>query len=548
MFKNETFMGRIFLILIPLITLTVSPYNSYDPLNVPKFSLLVMGASILGALLVSSKPLFPIKLPRLLGILLVLFVLQLFIVLMTSNAPINQQIFGTFGRNTGLITYLSFVVVLLAAFKVSTESFALSLSYTIVGTSMIFAAYCTLQTFDFDPISWINPYNPITGTLGNPNFASSFLAMSSCALLVLGIQHIKSIKITLIIFVLIISYLFLIYRSESIQGFLVFAIGAMTIFTIYIYFNDAIRKFLLPVLVFEGISSVVIILGIFNKGPFSFLYKESIRQRGYYWDSAVEMMKLRPFSGVGLDSFGDWYYQVRSVDSAIQSPLITSSAAHNVFLDMGSNGGFPLFIIYAGLIIYTFMAGVKFLKNSTSINYAFTSIFTLWICYQAQSLISINQIGVAIWGWATTGLVVGFVKINANNKTVSPQPKIKIKERNGGKLAALCGLIVGLIIGLPPLLTDANFRSAYTGNSAEKLILASSKYPEDIIRTLTAAEALAKSNLMEQSDSLLSHILKVNPRLYGAWQLRYQISEPNSAAQIYAKSMINKLNPQIKIK
>ena len=382
-------MGRIFLILIPLITLTVSPYNSYDPLNVPKFSLLVMGASILGALLVSSKPLFPIKLPRLLGILLVLFVLQLFIVLMTSNAPINQQIFGTFGRNTGLITYLSFVVVLLAAFKVSTESFALSLSYTIVGTSMIFAAYCTLQTFDFDPISWINPYNPITGTLGNPNFASSFLAMSSCALLVLGIQHIKSIKITLIIFVLIISYLFLIYRSESIQGFLVFAIGAMTIFTIYIYFNDAIRKFLLPVLVFEGISSVVIILGIFNKGPFSFLYKESIRQRGYYWDSAVEMMKLRPFSGVGLDSFGDWYYQVRSVDSAIQSPLITSSAAHNVFLDMGSNGGFPLFIIYAGLIIYTFMAGVKFLKNSTSINYAFTSIFTLWICYQAQSLIAL---------------------------------------------------------------------------------------------------------------------------------------------------------------
>ena len=188
------------------------------------------------------------------------------------------------------------------------------------------------------------------------------------------------------------------------------------------------------------------------------------------------------------------------------------------------------------------------MKNSTSINYAFTSIFTLWICYQAQSLISINQIGVAIWGWATTGLVIGFVKINANNKTVSPQPKIKIKERNGGKLAALCGLIVGLIIGLPPLLTDANFRSAYTGNSAEKLILASSKYPEDIIRTLTAAEALAKSNLMEQSDSLLSHILKVNPRLYGAWQLRYQISEPNSAAQIYAKSMLNKLNPQIKIK
>jgi O-antigen ligase len=548
MFKNETLLGRIVLLIIPLITLAISPYKSYDPLNVPKFSLLAIGASILGALLVSSKPLFPIKLPRLLGILLALFVLQLFIVLMTSNAPINQQIFGTFGRNTGLITYLSFVVVLLAAFKVSTESFALSFSYAIAGTSIVFATYCTLQTFGLDPVSWVNPYNPITGTLGNPNFASSFLAMSSCALLVLGIQHIKSIRITVSLFFLIISYLFLIYRSESIQGFLVFVIGAMTIFTIYIYFNGAMRKFLLPVVVSEGILSGLMIFGILDKGPFSFLYKESIRQRGYYWDAAVEMMKSRPLSGVGLDSFGDWYYQVRSLDSAIQSPLISSSAAHNVFLDMGSNGGFPLFIIYSGLIIYTFIAGVKFLKNSTSINYAFTSIFTLWICYQAQSLISINQIGVAIWGWATTGLVIGFVKTKANNKTFSPQLKTKIKERNSRKLAALCGLIAGLLIGLPPLLTDANFRSAYTGNSAEKLIQASSKYPEDIIRTLTSAEALAKSNLLEQSDSLLKHILKVNPRLYRAWQLRYQISEPNSVAQIYAKSMLNKLNPQIKIK
>jgi O-antigen ligase len=75
------------------------------------------------------------------------------------------------------------------------------------------------------------------------------------------------------------------------------------------------------------------------------------------------MMMLRPLSGVGLDSFGDWYYQVRSVDSAIQSPLITSSAAHNVFLDMGSNGGFPLFIIYVSLMIFTLVSGVKHLRK-----------------------------------------------------------------------------------------------------------------------------------------------------------------------------------------
>jgi hypothetical protein len=403
-----------------------------------------------------------------------------------------------------------------------------------------------LQTFGLDPISWINPYNPITGSLGNPNFASSFLAMSSCGLLVLGVKHIKNIKVSLTIFILIIFYLVLIYRSNSIQGFLVFVIGTMTIFAIFIYSTPALHKFFMPVLIFNGISLILVTFGIAKKGPFSFLYKDSIRQRGYYWDSAIEMMKVRPFSGVGLDSFGDWYYQVRSVDSAIQSPLTSSSAAHNVFLDMGSNGGFPLFIIYAGIIIYTFMAGIKFLKNSTSINYAFTSIFSLWICYQAQSLISINQIGVAIWGWATTGLVIGFMRNSKNDPSLKPKAK---KIRLNLELpAAIFGLVLGVIVGLPSLLTDANFRSAYIGKSAENLISVSLKYPEDSVRTLQAAEALSKSGLLEQSDALLGHILKVNPRSYGAWQLRYQISEPGSDAQIEAKTVLNKLNPQVKIK
>jgi hypothetical protein len=548
MFKNETLLGRILLILVPLVTLVVSPYKSYDPINVPKFTLLVVGASILGVLLVASKSPFPTKLPLFLKILLALFVLQLFIVLLTSKAPINQQIFGTFGRNTGLMTYLSFAIVLLAAFKVSTEFFALSFSYAIVGTSVIFAAYCTLQTFGFDPISWVNPYNPITGTLGNPNFASSFLAMSSCALLVLGIKHFKQIKITLAIFSVIIFYLFLIYRSESIQGFLVFGVGAMVIITIYIYHSTALRKFLLPTLAIEAISSFVVVMGILNKGPFSFLYKDSVRQRGYYWDSAVEMMMLRPLSGVGLDSFGDWYYQVRSVDSAIQSPLITSSAAHNVFLDMGSNGGFPLFIIYVSLMIFTLVSGIKHLRKMENFDSGLTTIFVLWICYQAQSLISINQIGVAIWGWATTGLLLGYLKSHGSDK--NRPAKTKNRNRNSDKemLSAICGLILGLVIGLPSLLADTNFRSSYMGRSADTLIEAAYKFPEDYSRTLVAAEALAKSNLMEQSNLLLNHILEKNPLFYGAWQLRYQISAPNSADQIRAKSMLNRLNPQVKIK
>jgi hypothetical protein len=34
--------------------------------------------------------------------------------------------------------------------------------------------------------------------------------------------------------------------------------------------------------------------------------------------------------------------------------------------------------------------------------------FTAWTCYQVQSLISINQVGLALWGWILTGALIAY--------------------------------------------------------------------------------------------------------------------------------------------
>ena len=115
-----------------------------------------------------------------------------------------------------------------------------------------------------------------------------------------------------------------------------------------------------------------------------------------------------PFFGVGLDSYGDWYRSSRGLISTLRSgPERTANTAHNIFLDISSNGGLPLAISYFAIIIYAFLSGIRVLRQNSNFNPVFVSIFSSWFGYLIFSAISINQIGVGIWGWILTGCVIG---------------------------------------------------------------------------------------------------------------------------------------------
>jgi hypothetical protein len=286
----------------------------------------------------------------------------------------------------------------------------------------------------------------------------------------------------------------------------------------------------------------------------------SVRQRGFYWDAAVEMMQSKPLFGVGLDSFGDWYLQLRSSNAALLSPEAQTNAAHNIFLDMGATGGFPMFFLYLFIMLFTFVISIKYLYRNPLFNWSFAGLFGCWVAYQAQAVISINQLGLGVWGWTMTGALVGIEYKSRKSDSLNNTKPSSFKEsklvsrqkiKNESPIQTMAfGIVAGMIallVILPFFRSDTAYRKSLDTRSAEQLILAATSSPIDTNRTLQAAQVLANSKLLVPARELVNKVLIENPRYYSAWKLLYQISEDSSLDKSKAAKKLTELNPKVPI-
>jgi O-antigen ligase len=440
------------------------------------------------------------------------------------------------------------------------------MSLALIFTGVISASYCSLQTINADPIKWSNPYNPIVGFLGNPNFASSFLAITALASFGLFLKPGIGIAARAASLFYIFWSLILIVRSNSQQGIMVLGAGVVVIFFLFLIGNKrfARKLFIAPYLLIVSIVGTLVLFAMLNHGPLaSYIYKLSVRQRGFYWNAAIEMMKTHPIFGVGLDSYGDWYLGLRSSNAAFHTPTITSNEAHNVFLNLGATGGFPLLIISIALTLLSGWSIVKYLRRNRGFNWAYAGLVGAWVGYVAQSIISISQIGLAIWGWILMGLLVGIEHNSrsdgsgedsrmATGKLTTKENLKKIpKESQRAISLGVIGFIIGLFIALPVFIADSNFRSGLESKNAEQFINSALAGPRDNSRITQAAQILARSNLIEQSKQLVDIVLENNPRYYNAWELKLQLEDPmkdpNAKIVQEIKNKLRKLNPKLKI-
>jgi hypothetical protein len=543
----------------PAVGLAITPTYSNDPINIPKFFLLTLCAMTILGIALSQVRNFTYGLNRWFLILATAFIIQMSLVILISGAPFNQQFYGMNGRNTGALAYFSLICLAIGASLIAKTSYVEKVVYVLLGTGLLTVGYGFLQTTGNDPVKWNNPYNSMLGFLGNPNFSSSFLGITSVAAVALGLKVNARIymRISSVIYVLLTLYL--IVKSQSQQGVLVFAAGSAIVLYLFIRSHSVLSKpiFRFTYLGLGSIAGLFVIMGTLNQGPLGdILYKVSVRQRGFYWRAAWEMMTANPIFGVGIDSFGDWYFPLRSANAAFYTPSTQSNSAHSIFLDLGSGGGLPLYLINISLSVLTFIMGVKYLMRNKEFNWAFTAIFGSWIAYEAQSVISINQLGVGVWGWTLMGLIVGMEFNSRNKPTESPtntqnRGRIarKTKEKNlvssPQMLGAVIGLAFGLIIALPNFAADRNYRAATATADAQTLVDAALAHPEDLVRTLMAANALAASNINDRALALARHIVEENPNYHEAWRLIYRLEQVGSPAYLEAITKLNALNPKV---
>ena len=407
-----------FLLLSVVAVTLVFKTDFYDPFNSAKLMLLlVLDGWILGHLVNSYRD-RPIKFRS--GEFISVATLFSFIICLSISTFLSDvSIVGLIGetqRRNGFLSYLGLCLILLFASRSINFSNILQVYKIGICTGTILSTYGLIQISGRDFVAWDNPYSNMIATLGNPNFASALLAL----LLLLGMYG-SVLKNLPIIFKLLSIYLFgsaliSIIISGSRQGLLVIFFSLM----FYISINSFIKYKKLGIFITSicGASGVLALLGMLQIGPLtSLLYKPSVSVRGYYWRAGIEMFKDSPLTGVGVDRYGAFFKQFREVGYPLNYGFeITSSNAHNTFIQLFATAGVFVGISYLFLIVLIFISGISLIRQS---NYEdqkiILGLLATWVGFQAQSLISIDNIGISIWGWLLGGSILG-LKFSSEKK------------------------------------------------------------------------------------------------------------------------------------
>jgi O-antigen ligase len=400
-----------------------------DPFNAPKmWVLLIFGAWFLGQ--IKGELIGEIRSKNLSGnsktILMIIsgFLVANFVALLFTDSK-YVGLFGDYQRRTGFLTY-----VFLATFFWFTAMrirFAdgLRFHFWILGIALTFSLYGILQHFGFDFVNWNNQYNSVLATVGNPNFAAALMGIFAVILFGFAINEDTTVLFRVISIGSVLLLLLAIYFSDSLQGFLAAAVGFGVLVVTWALQRSGTLGWSIAGVGFVG--GFMSLFGILQIGPFSFLYKESVTYRGDYWRAGVRMFQDHIWFGVGLDRYGAYFREYRDVAQVLRrGPNVGTNAAHNVFIQIGSTGGIFVLLAYLVLVGFVFWRGIIGLRQTVGTNQIlFATFFAAWLTYMAQAIISIDNIGVAIWGWVLGGAVIG-LSYNQVDPEKTKQEKLKV--------------------------------------------------------------------------------------------------------------------------
>jgi hypothetical protein len=233
-------------------------------------------------------------------------------------------------------------------------------------------------------------------------------------------------------------------------------------------------------------------------------------------------------------------------------PKTITNASHNVIMDFFAYGGWPLLLTYLALIALAAVAVIKVILRSRTYDAIFVALSAAWACYIAQAIISINQIGLAIWGWLLTGALVAYeyaTRVQSDESQSMPKKTVR-KSANAGiispQLVAGIGAVVGLIIAVPPLAADMKWRSALESKDVNKVMAALKPTylsPSDSQRLAQAVQLLAGSNLLDQAHQIALQGVAFNKDNFDAWRVLYFLSNSTAEEKAQAVENLKRLDP-----
>ncbi len=516
--------------------------NLNDPFNTPKFFVLFIAGSFLAAWAgFQIKAAFRDPVLRISVFLTGSFLLVLLLALILTD----EKFVGFFGENarrTGFLTYFCLAVFFLSASLLFRLSNLHRFDAVTLIVGPIVGLYGLCQHYKIDFIKWVNPYNSVLSTLGNPDFASAvmgiFLVLTVGVILNKGLVLLVRAWAGFSALILVTTIIF----SQARQGLLAAMVGIGLVVLVYIFQKSKAIGLASAGLGLIGL--LVGVLGMLNNGPLAkYLYKISVTFRGDYWRAGFNMFKHHFFFGVGLDRYGAYFRQYRDATQvARRGPDIISNAAHDVPIQLAATGGIFVLLVFLTIFVFVVWRGYVVIRRTSGVQQLVVASFVgAWVTYEAQSFISIDNLGIAIWGWLLGGLIVGTSVLQLEEKPAvvakSKKQKVALDRRRESALQPMVSGIAALVavtIVIPLFLADSSAHEArmYAKPTPAQM----NAYVEAVSKPLNfgfkdpahkyvVATLLAEAGKTDDGIALLRNLVETDPQNFQAFDAIASIYE-----------------------
>ncbi len=541
-------MSKQILVGLTLTTLAIMPQWTLDPFNLPKMFFLVVTAFAITGTLFNLRKAVNWRIYKTALSVVLSFNIWVVFVLFLSGSGIAQQIYGASGRNIGVVTLFALSIFFIGSVLASSDVLIKNISITALFVGAISIIYELLQMSGSDPIDWVKLSKGSFGFQGNSNFQSSLIGMIGViALVKLFVERRLKYRALYVLYFLF-TILGLI-GCESKQGFLVILFGSgIALMVLLVRFNRTLGIVLGS---FMGLSLLATLFGLLNIGPLApLLYGDSIAIRGDFWRAGWRITNSNPVFGVGIDSFEKSYLLNRDLSSVTREPRSEiGDSAHNIFIDLSSTGGLPLAVIYCSLVMLVFTSAIKVILRSKALNSNFLGLVGAWFGFQAQSLISVNHIGLAIWGWVLSGLIIGY-ELNPQDSKVTDKSNLKnsllIKNSQDDPKLVIIKLIsvtAGFLVALPPLIASAKYKSALESTNVTKIVESIYLWPQQPLRMAQTAIILNSDNFKSEALMIAKDAVSIFPDEYSCWAALYEMDGATVEEKARALLQMKRLDP-----
>lgn len=333
----------------------------------------------------------------------------------------NVALFGSYGRNEGLLVILTYYIIFLASSNINKKYQKIIMNILLfTGVFQVFIG--SFQFFKLENIFGYNrSYNFSTnfedasGTLGNPNFYSTYILI--CLLYSYGNLLKSKEKINKIIyFTLTIYFIYGLFIGDTLSCLISFII--IFIITMLKKLNKSnIKKvlFIMAILLIGAIFSINTLDDLFktnihksikkNINEVSYIFLNGINDdtgkgRIYVWKESLKTYSNNVLTGIGIDNFGVAFngnYLKYEHDGKIQY----FDKIHNEYLQKLVTEGIFSFLTYMSLLIYIIYKYFKSKKDDHKY-----CLFLCFMGYLIQAFINISVIPVAPIFYMIMGFII----------------------------------------------------------------------------------------------------------------------------------------------